>query len=407
MALPALRNVDGTPVEHEGQTLICLFDPQGVVEDQLLLTPAAFFVSTCLDGVNDIVDIQAAFARQFQGTLLPSGDIRQIVDVLDTHGFLDSERFVRIRDEVARAFRAAPTREAHVAGKSYPSDPVDLRAFLDDMFTADGGPGAWQAESSSRAPAPCLVAPHIDFERGGAAYAHGYLGYARVGRPEMVLVFGVAHAGSETPLILTKKDFETPFGVLKTDVRAVERIEKACPWDPYVSELVHRTEHSIEFQAVMLAYLFGTDVRIVPILCGPFSEDAEADDPAAFDAVNEVLGACREVFESSEGASVIAGADLAHVGRRFGDPFEINEAVIGKVHRRDHEDLAHVTAVAPEAFYRSVMKDGNQRKVCGLGCIYAALKCVEGRARAGELVHYGYAHDPLGGIVSFAGVVFS
>ena len=31
--------------------------------------------------------------------------------------------------------------------------------------------------------------------------------------------------------------------------------------DPYAYEMVHRTEHSIEFQAVMLSYLYGSAVH--------------------------------------------------------------------------------------------------------------------------------------------------
>jgi hypothetical protein len=101
---------------------------------------------------------------------------------------------------------------------------------------------------------------------------------------------------------------------------------------------------------------------------------------------------------------VIAGADLAHVGRRFGDAFDIDDTVVQAVHRRDHEDLLEVVANNPAGFYQSVMKDRNQRRVCGLNCIYAALHTVHGMVRSGELLHYDYAHDPAGGIVSFANV---
>ena len=105
--------------------------------------------------------------------------------------------------------------------------------------------------------------------------------------------------------------------------------------------------------------------------------------------------------------TVIAGADLAHVGRRFGDPFDITPSVIRRVERRDREDLAYVTALDPEGFYRSVIKDGNSRKVCGLGCIYAALKTVQGSAGAAGLLDYAYAPDPAGGMVSFAAIALS
>jgi len=63
-----------------------------------------------------------------------------------------------------------------------------------------------------------------------------------------------------------------------------------------------------------------------------------------------------------------------------------------------------VNEVNAEGFYSSVMKDGNQRKVCGLNCIYSALRTLDGIATIGEPLHYDYAEDPAGGIVSFASI---
>ena len=97
MTLPALRHIDAFPVEHEGQQYICLRDPEGGVEGQLMLTPPAFFIACQLDGKHDLVDIQYDFARQFGGHILLAEDIHRIVAHLDDHGFLQTERFVAIQ----------------------------------------------------------------------------------------------------------------------------------------------------------------------------------------------------------------------------------------------------------------------------------------------------------------------
>ncbi len=76
----------------------------------------------------------------------------------------------------------------------------------------------------------------------------------------------------------------------------------------------------------------------------------------------------------------------------------------GMVRARDQEDMEHVRRVSASDFYGSVMKDANQRKVCGINCIYSALKSLQGTATRGEPIHYDFAHDPNGGIVSFASV---
>ncbi len=406
MPLPALRNIDASPVKHEGQDLVCLFDPEGFVDTQLVLSPAAFFVASCLNGNNEVRDIQVAFARQFGGTVLLSEDIQQVVDTLDVHGFLLTERFDTIRRGIETDFDKDDTRRAYGARRSYPGEPGELREFIESLFALPEGPGAAPPITEAGEPARAAIVPHIDFHRGGHCYARGYHRLAQFTKPGVVIIFGVAHASPPAPFVLTRKNFETPLGTLNTDTAIVDRLAQAATWDPYEFETVHRTEHSIEFQAVFLAYLYGTDVRIVPILCAPISDDPFMTDPDDLDHVTRFLAACRDVAaDPANRVTVIAGADLAHVGKRFGDPFDIDEQIIRQVKARDHEDLEHVIAGRPQDFYKSVLRDHNQRKVCGHSCIYAALKTVEGLSSPGELVDYGYAEDPLGGIVSFAGIV--
>lgn len=410
MALPALRKVDVTPMAHGEETVLCLRDPEGFVEQQIVLSPPAFFIAACLDGEADVVDIQQAFAREFQGVLVMSEDILQIVEQLDELGFLITDRFFALAQQVADSFVQAETRPAFISGASYPSEPDQLRTFLDGLFTREGAPGELPGTAcGDGAPARCAIVPHIDFERGGAVYAHGYLELFRQGRPKTAIIFGVAHAAPDVPYVLTRKHFETPFGILETDRAIVERLAATCGWNPFEYEIVHRTEHSIEFQAVMLAYLYGPEVRIVPVLCGPLAQRPEcAARPEDFARVAPFLGVCRELAaEAGNGVTIVAGADLAHVGRDFNDDFDIDETVVKRVEERDRQDLAFAAALDPEGFYQSVMKDANRRHVCGTVAIYSALKAVQGVADPGRLLRYAYAPAPGGGIVSFASILFT
>jgi len=402
-----LRNIDAAQVEHEGETFIAIHDPTGYVDAQLILSPPAFFVAASLDGAAGIAEVQAAFRTQFGGATVPADQIQEIVDYLDDNGFLLSAQFEAIRARVDGAFADSDTRPAYLAGRSYPEDPAELRAFIDSFFTCDKGPGHLPETDGAALPLPGLIVPHIDFHRGMAGYAHGYGQLFARPKPDVVFVFGVAHAGAPVPFILTRKHFDTPLGRVETDGAILSRLEAACAWDPYAWEGLHRTEHSIEFQAVMLAWRYGPDVKIVPILCSCFSLEPGAAEPAKIPPVATFLDACREIVAEYGGrAAVIAGADLAHVGKTFGDPFDIDEEVLADVAGRDTEDFAHIVdgEIDADAFYASVMKDFNARKVCGLNCIYATLKTLDGTVSQGTQHHYDYAHDPNGGIVSFASV---
>ncbi|MCX5768765.1 MAG: AmmeMemoRadiSam system protein B [Candidatus Hydrogenedentes bacterium] len=400
--MPALRNLDAAPVEENGETFICLSDPEGYVDGQVSLSGPAFFVAACLDGTTSMDDIRTAFAKQF-GAQISEETVHKVVDFLDKSGFLQTETFFELRAEARRAFAAVDTRPAWLAGKSYPGEPGELREFLGHLLHTPHQAQGHKQSGSVR----FLLAPHIDYGRGAAAYAAAYTHTAGA-RPRLVFVFGVAHAGAEAPFVLTRKHFATPFGTVQTEVDVVGRLAEVCPWDPFESEMAHRTEHSIEFQAVLLAHLLGNrldEARIVPILCGPLRAETPPADPAHVAGVADFLAACREEARGGD-VLVVAGADLAHVGRRFGDDLDVDEGVVRAVEARDREDLAFALKGDALGFYQSVMRDGNARKVCGVSCIYAALSTVDGTAGGGKLLHYGYAEDPVGGIVSFAGAAF-
>ena len=403
--LPPLRQVEPVPVTIKGENMICLTDPQGYVEDQMVLSPPAFFIATCLDGTRDIEEIQHEFSQAFGGFEPPKEEILNVVNSLDEAGFLLTQHFMTIKGKVENAFRARHTRRAKLAGQAYPASPTKLRKHLDTFFVDDQGSGCLQRITPSTGrPLRGLVAPHIDFDRGGNVYGAAYQKLYASGKPDMVLLFGVAHCGAESPFVMTRKHFETPLGMLQTDQETITQLEKACAWDPYTTEMAHRMEHSLEFQALMLAYLYGSDVPIVPILCAFPGEHPDTVNGER-DAINNFLKACGKIAnDSRRNVTVIAGADLAHVGRRFGDDMDVSEDLIAAIKKRDMDDLQHVSAGNAEKFYDAVMADGNERHVCGLGAIYATVKTLEGTATTGELLAYDYAPDPVGGFVSFAAI---
>jgi hypothetical protein len=412
MSFPAMRHVEASTFEHEGQTMICLRDPEGFATSAIALSPGAFFIATLLDGERGAEEIQAEFTKQTEGQSLAAEDIERVVSYLDEEGYLLSEKLLQRIGEVQEAFEKAPNRPAHLAGQSYPVEPEALRNYLDQQFLREGGPGAAleDGEAAGGLPIRGLIAPHIDLERGGASYAHAYLRMARAPRPETVIVFGVAHHSPPVPFVLTRKGYETPLGTLEADLPCTDSLAAACPYDAYEHETVHRTEHSIEFQALMLAHLFPENPpKIVPILCGTFAEgETLAEDPEQVEAAKPLLAKCREMATESDGRiCIIAGVDLAHIGKCFGDDFDIDEDVVRAMAARDQEDLAKALALDGPAWFQSVMQDGNARRVCGINAIYAMLVSLDGACKQAELHHYGYAPDPSGGIVSFAAVSFT
>ncbi len=406
-ALPPLRNIEAVQAEHDGQPVIVLHDSEGYAEDQIVLSGPAFFVAAHLDGRNNIVDIQERFARQFRGGIITEDQVMEVVSFLDSQGFLLSDSFEKRRLQMDRAFSASPTRHAALAGRSYPDDPDELKAFLDAFLDTPEAPLVFGEPDAPVLPG--LIVPHIDFHRGGLCYGAGYRALAAQGIPSTVIVLGVAHNAVPAPFVLCAKTIETPLGDLPCDTDMVERLATACQGNPFAFEAVHRTEHSVEFQAVMIARLYGERVRVVPILCSQIAGEGGCDAaPENMPATRAFLDVLRREMENPGArVTVIAGADLAHVGKRFGDPYDIDDTVIASVRARDEADLAFVTAPDGNAFYQSVMADKNARRVCGLGSIYTTLQALRGKIVRGDVLGYEYAHDEAGGIVSFTACALS
>src|SRR5207253_9466006 len=127
----------------------------------------------------------------------------------------------------------------------------------------------------------------------------------------------------------------------------------------------HRVEHSIELQAVFLRYLFADrrDVRIVPVLAS-FAHEAmhrgqrPDDDPR----IPRFLDALAETIATSgRRVALIAGADLAHVGPRFGDPEPVGAPELARIEREDTAMPDSVEAGDPHALHESGAGDGDRR----------------------------------------------
>ena len=403
---PRLRGVEAFPVEHEGQPFIGLRDPGGYTASVLLLPMPLRAVIGRFDGEHSIDDIQAAVLRQ-HGERVPRESIEEIARTLDEHGFLDSAAFAERRRTIDEAFRAAPRRTAAHAGAAYPGDAAALHATITGFFAPPDGPGPIGAPPVGRAPVVGVIAPHIDFHRGGPAYAWAYRDVAERADADLFVVFGTSHTGMTDPFAITLKDYETPLGPAAVDRDFVEALTRRAPVDCFQSELAHRNEHSIEFQAVLLKYVYGDtrDFTIVPVLTS-FAHEALATGttPETDPRVAGFLDALAETAEASRRRVVwIAGADLAHVGPRFGDPAPLSRAAMARVEAEDRAMLRAVQGGDAKAFFEAVAADGDRRRICGLSPIYSLLRMLGGRG--GELRHYGHTADPAC-LVSFASVVF-
>jgi MEMO1 family protein len=397
---------------------VALRDPAGYTASIVLLHGPLLDIVSLFDGEHTVADIQAAMMRR-HGELVDRRRIEEVAEALDQQGFLDSAGFAERRATVDQSFLTAPTRLATHAGTAYPIDAGALRQAIDSYFTPPEGPGPIDGHGAPRQEQPSrperasrpevrgLIAPHIDFHRGGPAYAWAYRDLAERSQADLFVIFGTCHAGMAHPFALTRKDYASPFGDAPVDRDFVEALAARARQDCFGAELAHRVEHSIEFQAVFLRYLYAgaRPIQIVPILTS-FAHEAMLsgrrpdDDPRVprfFDAVAETIAA------SGRRVVLVAGADLAHMGPRFGDPEPVSATELARIEREDRAMLEPVADGDPQAFFEAVAADGDRRRICGYSPIYALLRALG--SASGNVKRYGQWPDP-NGVVTFASVVF-
>ncbi len=415
MQRPRLRPLEAFPLEEQGQRLLGLRDPSGLTDAVARLPPAAVAVIQLCDGETTREEICAEFQRRYNSAL-PREVLDRLLDQLDQALLLDSERFRNHSATVFAEFARAPVRPAHLAGKSYPADAAQLAALLDGFFDSPKGPGRPAAPNGALPRA--IIAPHIDFHRGGPAYAWAYRPLAEAATlPELVVVFGTDHNGADHPFTLTRKHYDTPFGRMETDTALVdaltaavrEKLGESAAENLYRDEHHHRGEHSIEFQMVWMRHLWkerADAIRVVPILCGSLQHlFKDARDPSTDATVSVLLGELKRLVEGRR-TLWIAGADLAHVGPRFGDPQPLDAADRDSLERRDQATLDAASRGDANAWFHEIAREQDRRRVCGLPPIYALLEAA--RPGAGQVRAYGQcpADDEGGSLVSIASVVY-
>jgi MEMO1 family protein len=400
---PKLRSVHSQWIEHMGQPAILLQDrllpgAPGVVVPQVI----APLLALC-DGTRDAPAIRVAL-ELWTGIRLDQATLDRLLSQLDQALLLDNERFARAFQEALEAYRSAPYRSPLLAGGSYPADPGDLAAMLDGWLERAAANGHGPLESAGKVRG--LVCPHIDYERGGQVYGDLWsrAGEA-VAEAELFVILGTDHAGGPGEITLTRQSFQTPFGVLATDVDAVNAVAEAIgPEAAFRSELNHRGEHSIELATVWIHHLVRKHpVRILPVLCGSFQPFISGEShPSQDGRWQAAVPALRQVMQGRR-TLVVAAADLAHMGPAFGDPAPLQVAEKLELNAADMAMLAPLRRGDAEGFLGHLAGEGDRRRVCGLPPVYLALQLL-GEVE-GELVSYAQCPAPGGSTVSVAGLI--
>jgi hypothetical protein len=404
---PAIRPVESivVPDPKHGRVLV-LRDTQGVTDAQAVLPPVLAPLLLRFNGSLTCEEI-AREASAEVGTTIPVDVVVRLAEELDKGLFLDSPAFRAARARIELEFADAPVRPASHAGGAYHGDAAVLERYIDEVCLAK----AMLSPGSGGDRLVGLVAPHIDPWRGAAGYGHAYGAMHAALSPEVdtFVVFGTSHAPMREPFALCRKAFGTPFGAVAADTESIDALAAHADFDPYADQFNHKREHSLEFQVVFLKHLLkDREFRIVPVLAGLGAQQVSGQDPRQDQKIERFMGAVEELVQRRPGkVVVVAGADMAHVGPRFGDPRPFDVDQRASLEQTDRASLDHAASLDAGAFWEHVASDLEERRVCGLAPIWSLLRAVGSSHARGRVLHYEQTVDREdGSIVSHAALGF-
>jgi len=399
-ALPRLRfNLDFAPSPDPARPGLIIRDPYHYTDATLIVPPPLVQALECFDGQQSTLDLRSELVR-ITGEIQVGDLEKHLFDSLNDAGFFDNDRYRELKAQREAEFASEDVRAAAFAGSAYPHDSVTLS----DVLTTRIG----RSEGASTTVA--IAAPHASPDGGWDTYKAAY--QALPSPPEAegktFVILGTSHYGAPDSFGLTRKRFQTPFGSSETAVGLVNELETAASKAVRMEDYCHAVEHSIEFQVIFLQHLYGPNVKVLPILCGPFAKSIyEGGLPEDNERVGRFFDALGNIAARESGKLLwILGIDMAHIGRRYGDPLRAT-ANLGEmlmIEQRDRQRIQCINAGDINGYWSLVQQEHDDLKWCGASPIYTFMKIMPG-LRSDLLDYHQWQIDPAS-VVTFGALRF-
>ncbi|QOJ14652.1 MAG: AmmeMemoRadiSam system protein B [Planctomycetia bacterium] len=357
----------------EGEApLFSVRDPARIATQPLAVSLGGYFVMMCLNGELTVEDVRRLSGEQF-GRAIESEQIRTLVDALDQHLYLLTERFEAEYARRVAMYRAAKIRDSRSRWEEESVLRAEVRQALEQVSERTTGllPGLARGLRG-------VVAPHLDYARGGPGYADAFAVVAAAEPARRMVILGTNHFGLSTGVVATGKDSLTPLGLVRTDRELIARIADQMNTDLCADEFDHEQEHSIDLPVHILQHLRpDVDFQIAPFLVPDPSRPVMVGEEwtPSNRAAADVGGFARALAESiaSDGVPtlIIASADLSHIGQSFGDDTPTTMARMDEVGRSDLDLLGYLERGEPQKLVERVREMRNATRICSVGCLVA------------------------------------
>lgn len=356
----------------DNKDILIINCPMGISPEPLILIGAVAPIIGAMDGSNSISDILDKFS--------PYGITKELVEelvgLLSKGLFLSGPEYFVAEKKTREDFALSTVRQAALAGRGYASSREvllsEIREYLDAKV---------RKQDLNPSKLKCLIAPHIDYHRGSKCYGETFT-HLSGAKHDLYVLIGTSHQYSKHMFHLSAKDFENPISPLRCKREFINSLAKSYGVErSFADEFLHRKEHSLELQLPFLSFL-NPEAQIAPILVGGFHHLLKTDraptDHEPYESFAQAL-ADEIKKEVTIGTNVcfIAGVDMAHVGKHFGDDSALSAKFMEQVEERDRIYLKCIEERNKMALWNHIAEDGDARKICGWPTLYLVLDVMD------------------------------
>jgi AmmeMemoRadiSam system protein B len=272
-----------------------------------------------------------------------------------------------------------------VAGYFYPSRREDLVKVVEWSFKHRLGPGSLpQVVEQGPRVAVGYVVPHAGYIYSGPVAAHAYYDLARDGAPQTLVILGTNHTGLGKPIaVYPSGEWQTPLGSLEVDEELGKKVVEYSDIAD-LDEEAHLEEHSVEVQLPFIQYIYGSRVKILPVVIGIHTPSVAAD------LAESILRAARELGRD---VVVLASSDFNH--------YEPHDVTV----KKDEAAINKVIELDAQGFYNLIVE--RNISVCGPGGIMTLIEIARRTGAKAKLLKYATSGDVSGeksAVVGYAAV---
>lgn len=380
---PHIRQFMPIAVENaEKKVFLALRDPANLRGDgnSAVIPPELLPLLSIFQGEKNLEEIS-------EMTGAPLEFLVQLVTALDEAGLLWGPNCDRLEKEAmdrVRAANAFATNAADAAGTEAAAATQVIQDFL---------AGAEDPELDGEVLG--IIAPHLDYGRGGKTYAAAYKAFGANAKADRIVILGTNHFGAGDGIVMSRMGFQSPFGIFQPDTPVIDALHKELGERLFKDEIDHLGEHSIGIQLPWIHTVFG-NVPIVAALVPSPLVPLLSDDGARV-SFDEFVTALTSALASAPGKTlVISSADLSHVGPQFGDKTPIGAEIRKEVENYDRSLLSIYLEGNLDSFLHKVTRDRNHQRWCSIGNMSAAKLLTGGLPELLEYSQSSAESDPQG-----------